>query len=155
MKEVGMGDLMTHALDAPIANVLILAGLFFLAIGVLGKIGAKIEPGTAGRVLSGLPGAVLVLGGLIWHSATDQNLQAAAAHSPIQPTFETSLVPTVGAASLLESCGCTAGLAAIALSPITMPADPKHSMTSIPIAKALGEEALRHQSSAQSRRLRM
>jgi hypothetical protein len=73
---------MTHALDAPIANVLILAGLFFLAIGVLGKIGAKIEPGTAGRVLSGLLGAVLVVGGLIWHSATDQNLQAAAAHSP-------------------------------------------------------------------------
>ena len=58
----------------------------------------------------------------------------------IQPTFETSLVPAVGAASLLESCGGTAGLAAIALSPITMPADPKHRMTSLPTAKALAKK---------------
>jgi hypothetical protein len=56
----------------------------------------------------------------------------------IQPTCETSLV--VGAAWLLESCGSTAGLAAIALSPITMPADPKHRMTSLPTAKALAKK---------------
>jgi hypothetical protein len=65
---------------------------------------------------------------------------AALPFAMIQPTFETSLVPAVGAASLLESCGSTAGLAAIALSPITMPADPKHRMTSVPTAKSLAKK---------------
>jgi hypothetical protein len=40
----------------------------------------------------------------------------------------------------LESCGGTASLAAIALSPITMPADPKQRMTSVPIANALAKK---------------
>ena len=61
-----------------------------------------------------------------------------AAQNPEQAYDE--LIRRVKEARLLESCGSTAGLAAIALSPITMPADPKHRMTSVPTAKALAKK---------------
>ena len=47
----------------------------------------------------------------------------------IQPAFRTPLMPAVGIAALLETRGGTADTAAIALSPITMSADPEHRMT--------------------------
>jgi hypothetical protein len=77
-----MSDLLTHALDAPVANILILAGLFFLAVAVLGKIGGKIEPGASGRVLSGILGVILVAVGLQSHAATD---------APVHPSRQTTV----------------------------------------------------------------
>jgi hypothetical protein len=66
-----MTDLLSHLIDAPLANILILAGLAFLAIAVLGSISGKIEPGTSGRVMSGVLGGVLLAYGIYVHSAVD------------------------------------------------------------------------------------
>jgi hypothetical protein len=66
-----MEELLQHALDAPLPNILILAGLMFLGIGVVGKISGKIEPGTWGRIMSGTLGAGLFMGGLQAHSIHD------------------------------------------------------------------------------------
>ena len=72
-----MTDLLPHLIDAPLANILILAGLAFLAIGVLGKISGKIEPGTGSRVMSGVLGLALVFYGVHSHTSTDGAAQAA------------------------------------------------------------------------------
>ena len=66
-----MTDLLSHLVDAPVANIFILAGLAFLAIGVLGKISGKIEPSTGGRIMSGLLGMALLIYGIYAHGATD------------------------------------------------------------------------------------
>jgi len=66
-----MTDLLSHLVDAPLANILILAGLAFLAIGIVGKISGKIEPSTTGRVMSGLLGVALLIYGLYPHAAAD------------------------------------------------------------------------------------
>jgi hypothetical protein len=70
-----MDELVTHLLDAPVANVLILAGLAFLAVGVFGKISGKLEPGTTGRVASAAVGAALLIYGIYAHSASDARRQ--------------------------------------------------------------------------------
>jgi hypothetical protein len=67
-----MTDLLSHMLDAPVANILILAGLAFLAIAVLGKISGKIEPSATGRIMSGLLGMVLLIYGIYAHSSGDR-----------------------------------------------------------------------------------
>lgn len=66
-----MAEIVNHALDAPVANILIVAGLAFLAIGVIGKISGKIEPGTGGRVMAGVLGIALLAYGLNAHSSSD------------------------------------------------------------------------------------
>src|SRR5215467_7651081 len=66
-----MVDLLSHLADAPLANILVLAGLVFLAIGVIGKISGKIEPSAAGRVMAGVLGTVLLLVGIYTHTAAD------------------------------------------------------------------------------------
>ena len=66
-----MGDVIAHLVDAPLANILVLAGLTFLAIAILGKVSGKIEPGTAGRVMAGVLGAVLFVSGIYAHVKTD------------------------------------------------------------------------------------
>src|SRR5215475_2553891 len=73
-----MTDLLPHLIDAPLANILILAGLAFLAIGVLGKISGKIEPGTSSRVMSGVLGLALVFYGVHTHTTADAATQPAA-----------------------------------------------------------------------------
>src|SRR5215469_11697707 len=55
-----MGDLLSHLVDAPLANILILAGLAFLGVAVIGKISGKIEPSTSGRVMAGILGLALL-----------------------------------------------------------------------------------------------
>ena len=61
---------MDHLADAPIANILILAGIIFLAVGLFGRIGGfigsifgNIEAGKNSRVLAGVLGAILIVGG--------------------------------------------------------------------------------------------
>ena len=77
-----MSDLAKEILNAPLGTILILAGLAFLAIGIVGKIKGKIEPGTWGRVLSGIAGLVFLGIGLAMHlggqkkGATTRNLRS-------------------------------------------------------------------------------
>lgn len=66
-----MNDLVGHLVDAPLANILIVAGLAFLGIAILGKISGKIEPSTAGRIMAGVLGAVLLMSGVYAHVAAD------------------------------------------------------------------------------------
>ncbi len=57
----------------------------------------------------------------------------------VQPSFDTPLMPAVGTASLLASCGGAAGEAAITLSAITVLTDPEHCVTSTAAANPLPE----------------
>ena len=82
-----MIDLLSHVVDAPVANILILAGLAFLAIGVVGKISGKIEPSTTGRIMSGLLGTALLIYGIYAHSTADSAGDQArqTAEKPVTP----------------------------------------------------------------------
>jgi hypothetical protein len=64
-------DFLAHLVDAPVANILIFAGLAFLGIAVIGKISGKIEPSTSGRLMSGVVGIALLVYGINAHSNAD------------------------------------------------------------------------------------
>jgi len=101
-----MSDFLTHLVDAPLANILILAGLAFLGVAVIGKISGKIEPSTSGRVMAGVLGLGLLAYGISAHSAADtvraQSKQSSGQQSagasnqpdrkPAQPPSETILI---------------------------------------------------------------
>jgi hypothetical protein len=65
-----MNEILALILGSPVANLLIIAGLIFLGIAVVGNISGKIQPGTAGRLLSGLLGLCLLGGGLVMYQTT-------------------------------------------------------------------------------------
>ena len=71
-----VGDIVKELVDAPLANLLIVAGLAFLALAVVGKITGKIEPGRGGRIMAGLLGSALFVGGLIAHLRQHPELRA-------------------------------------------------------------------------------
>lgn len=98
---------MDHLADAPIANILILAGVIFLAVGLFGRIGGfigsifgNIEAGKNSRVLAGLLGGLLILGGGWMHQQGDK---AAASHStPANPAVTpAAVVPNPSNASVV------------------------------------------------------
>jgi hypothetical protein len=66
-----MDLVITHLLDEPVANLIALAGLFFLFVAAVGKISGKVEPDRAGRVICGLLGLILIPVGLMLHAAQD------------------------------------------------------------------------------------
>lgn len=100
-----MGDLLTHLVDAPLANILILAGLAFVGIAVIGKVSGKIEPSTSGRVMAGVFGLGLLAYGIYAHSVADtrsvpsqrsSQKQAASAQSqPVRNPSDRSLKNTL------------------------------------------------------------
>jgi uncharacterized membrane protein YraQ (UPF0718 family) len=57
-------DLLRTALGAPTAKLFIVAGLVFLGVAIVGNITGRIQPGVIGRVLGGLIGPLLIVGGL-------------------------------------------------------------------------------------------
>jgi len=63
-----MEALIKSVVDAPVANVCVLAGLLFLAIGVVGNISGKIQPGNPGRIAAGALGILLLAYGVATHS---------------------------------------------------------------------------------------
>jgi hypothetical protein len=65
-----MGEVIKTVISAPIANLIILFGLLFLGIAVVGKISGKIEPGTGGRIASGVIGGILLAIGLLMYGMT-------------------------------------------------------------------------------------
>jgi hypothetical protein len=91
-----MIDVLSHLIDAPLPNILIVAGLAFLAIAVLGKISGKIEPGTSGRVMSGLLGAGLLVYGIYGHNRLDTAARDAAKATP-HPSRAEDVEPGTGA----------------------------------------------------------
>jgi hypothetical protein len=83
-------DFLGHLVDAPLANILILAGLVFLGVGAVGKITGKIEPDKTGRMMAGLLGLVLLIAGLVTHVQSDSSSRSAAPPPvvPVQPTVQ-------------------------------------------------------------------
>ena len=65
-----MNELLAIIFGSPVANLLIIAGLGFLGIAVVGNVSGKIQPGTGGRLLSGLMGLCLLAGGLFMYQST-------------------------------------------------------------------------------------
>lgn len=70
---------MDHLADAPIANILIIAGVIFLAVGLFGRVGGfigsifgNIEAGKNSRMLAGAFGVCLILGGGWLHERSDK-----------------------------------------------------------------------------------
>jgi hypothetical protein len=62
-----MEEVLKGVLTAPVATLLIVFGMLFLLIAVVGNISGKIEPGVPGRLASGVLGIALVLTGLTMH----------------------------------------------------------------------------------------
>jgi len=63
-------DFVKTIFGAPVANVLILCGLGFLFVGLIGKISGKIDPGQVSRILSSSVGIALIVTGLIMYGHT-------------------------------------------------------------------------------------
>jgi hypothetical protein len=80
-------DFINHLLDAPLSNIMIVAGLLFLAVAAVGKVVGKIEPDKTGRIISGLLGTVLFLAGVATHIFGDAKKDHSKAEQsgPIQP----------------------------------------------------------------------
>lgn len=62
-----MKDLFDELLNAKPDALLMVAGLIFLLIAVLGNVAGKIEPGKIGRIVAGALGGVFLLVGLVMH----------------------------------------------------------------------------------------
>lgn len=93
---------MDHLTDAPIANILILAGVIFLAVGLFGHIGGfigsifgNIEAGKNSRILAGVFGSALIFGGAWMHQQGDKSApHAAPSPDPaVNSTSKTSPAP--------------------------------------------------------------
>jgi hypothetical protein len=83
-------DFLQHLIDAPVANILIVAGLLFLGIGAVGKVTGKIEPDKSGRLMAGVLGLILLIAGVIFHVRTD-----AASKNPSDQAQGSSVQPVV------------------------------------------------------------
>jgi hypothetical protein len=62
-----MDALVKSVFTAPLATLLIIAGILFLLIAVIGNISGKIEPGEKARIISGVVGLVFISLGLAMH----------------------------------------------------------------------------------------
>lgn len=82
-------DFLNHLLDAPLSNILIVAGLLFLGVAAVGKITGKIEPDKPGRIMSGLLGGALLIAGISTHITSDSRSDQAKAgqSNAIQPVI--------------------------------------------------------------------
>jgi hypothetical protein len=94
------------ALTAPIANLLIVAGLIFLGIAAIGKISGKIEPDTTGRVVAGVIGICVLCLGLGIHLFPDnfdssRRLQPTEALQPSTLLALATSVPVRSATTLI------------------------------------------------------
>jgi hypothetical protein len=96
---------MDHLADAPIANILILAGVIFLAVGLFGRVGGfigsifgNIEAGKNSRVLAGVLGSCLIVGGGWLHE--DSHKPATSAPPPTAPVTNTPASSAVAPATV-------------------------------------------------------
>ena len=85
----------TSPLEAPLPNVLIVAGLLFVGIGVLGGISGKFEPDRQGRIAAGGVGGLLLLIGFVMvfrgASASQATLALTPSPAPVAVVETTSL----------------------------------------------------------------
>src|SRR5262245_58410569 len=85
-----MTDLLDALVKAPLANVMVLAGVAFLLIAVLGKITGEIEAGRAVRIAAGSLGLGMLTTGIIMYARQPGRAEPARqAKTPIGPTGPT------------------------------------------------------------------
>jgi hypothetical protein len=60
-----MGDILKSLIDAPISTVLVLAGIAFMAVAIIGGVTGKFEPGPIGRLGAAVAGTILLVFGLV------------------------------------------------------------------------------------------
>ncbi len=92
---------MEHLTEASPANILIIAGIVFLAVGVFGKIGGYIgniigtvEAGGKARLLSGVLGGGLLITGIVFHAMEER---------PAAAPDTATTAPGAGAAAASEA----------------------------------------------------
>jgi hypothetical protein len=128
---------MDHLTDAPVANILILAGIIFLAVGLFGRIGGfigsifgNIEAGKNSRVLAGVLGVLLILGGAWLHEGV---------HKPVASTpSSTTPAQVASPAASTPSAGTAAPSATTAVAPeVPHEAPPKARVAQSPPAKTV------------------
>jgi hypothetical protein len=64
------GDILRIVTELSWDTLLLVVGLAFVAVAVIGNISGKISPGKEGRIAAGLVGTGLVAGGIWYHSVT-------------------------------------------------------------------------------------
>lgn len=119
---------MEHLTDAPVANILILAGILFVAVGLFGRIGGfigsifgNIEAGKNSRVLAGVLGVGLIVGGGWLHehghldphpsgNPTPQTLPAQPAPKPPLPTEAPAPTSSISGAATAPSSSAAPSL---------------------------------------------
>ena len=67
-------DSLFEFVSKDISNLLILAGIVFLGVAVVGQITGKIDPGPRGRIAAGIIGGILLVGGLVMRPANGPEL---------------------------------------------------------------------------------
>jgi formylglycine-generating enzyme required for sulfatase activity len=104
-----MEKLIEEILNSPVSNLLIIAGLAFLALAIIGNISGKIQTGKNGRIASGFLGTILLVLGLVFYlhgpnsnlgspTPTTAPVTSEAAIPVLQATtaIPTAIPPTVG-----------------------------------------------------------
>ena len=66
-----MADFLNFAIDSPIPNILVVAGIVFLGIAAVGRLSGKVELDKWGRLISGIGGAALLAFGLFLNISGD------------------------------------------------------------------------------------
>jgi hypothetical protein len=87
-----MDEIVKGVFTAPLATIFVVAGIIFLLIAAVGNISGKIEPGTKGRVISGILGLAFIIIGLAMHltqEAPKLSIPSAKAPGEKSKPFET------------------------------------------------------------------
>jgi hypothetical protein len=87
-----MSGVLSHLTDAPLPNLLLLAGLGFLAVGIVGKIEGKINLNKSGRTMSGLAGVILMIVGFNLHVSADSGPASTETVQPAPPARPTPAI---------------------------------------------------------------
>ena len=159
---------MDHLTDAPVANILILAGIIFLAVGLFGRIGGfigsifgNIEAGQNSRVLAGVLGVLLIVGGAWLHegvhkpaastpsSTTPGSVASPAASTPsvgtATPSATTAVAPEVPHEAPATKAGATQSPTVKTIKPVTPEASAPaaaHGKSPASVPPASGEDSL-------------
>src|ERR671923_1503896 len=88
-------ELLKTIFDEPLANIFIVAGIAFLGIAVVGNISGKIQPGTGGRILSGLVGMALMGLGLVMYQPSTPSTPSTPTDVPVSNPTATANDPVV------------------------------------------------------------
>jgi hypothetical protein len=91
----GFFDFLRAAMGAPTAKLLIVFGLLFLGVAIVGSITGRIQPGPIGRILGGLVGPLLIVVGLGMEMSASLPPVADAAIVPATPVPTLVVVKTV------------------------------------------------------------